>query len=97
MKLKFVEDAVVDQLVRGRRSAHNWADFIEELYKYPNQWAEFPEKIQHSRTGYRLPEIYKDIQVRISGGNNLANNHPDKLNWTVYVRYVPSVQEDDTF
>lgn len=98
MKLKFVDDSVVRQQTRGRKPAYDWQAFMEELYKYPNKWAEFPEKIAHSQTAYRLPQIFKDIEVRISGGNNLTMSDPAKQNWTVYIRYVPSVQEeDDTF
>lgn len=97
MKLKFVEDSVVQAATRGRKAVYDWSTFIEELYKYPNKWAEAPIKIAHSRTGYRIREMFKDIEVTMTGGNNLKVEDPKKKNWTLYVRYVPSVQEDETF
>jgi hypothetical protein len=93
MKLKFLTDKqVAEASLRARDMSHNWAPFIEELYKHPNRWAEFPEKVNHSAQAYRVTELYKDIQVKITGGNGHRVDHPDKKQWTVFVKYVP----DDT-
>lgn len=93
MKLKFLTDKQVEEAsLRARDMSHNWAPFIEELYKHPNRWAEFPEKVNHSAQAYRVTELYKDIQVKITGGNGHRVDHPDKKQWTVFVKYVP----DDT-
>ena len=93
MKLKFLTDKqVAEASLRARDMSHNWAPFIEELYKHPNRWAEFPEKVNHSAQAYRVTELYKDIQVKITGGNSHRVDHPDKKQWTVFVKYVP----DDT-
>ena len=89
MKLKFVEDAIVLK-GRGRPAKHDFATFVEELYKFPNQWAEFPEKVNFASAGYRVGEQFKDIEVVCQGGNALAKNHPNKKLWTVYLKYVPS-------
>jgi hypothetical protein len=99
MKIKFVEDTVVAQ-GRGRKAQHDFAAFIEELYKFPNQWAEFPEKVSFASSAYRISEQFKDIEVVCQGGNALAKDNPNKKLWTVYLRYVPSAPietEDDTF
>jgi hypothetical protein len=93
MKLKFVEDTVVAQ-GRGRKAGHDFAAFIEELYKFPNQWAEFPEKVSFASSAYRISEQFTDIEVVCQGGNALAKSNPAKKNWTVYLRYVPSVPND---
>lgn len=87
MKLKFVDDSVVRGT--GRPNKYPWAEFIEELYKHPNRWAEFPIAVANSTSAYRVKEQYADIEVTVSGGNNLAADHPDKAAWTVYLRYVP--------
>jgi hypothetical protein len=93
LKLKFLTDKqVAEASLRARDMSHNWAPFIEELYKHPNRWAEFPEKVNHSAQAYRVTELYKDIQVKITGGNSHRVDHPDKKQWTVFVKYVP----DDT-
>lgn len=94
MKLKFVSDEEISKISVGKASMYNWAEFIEELYKYPNQWAEFPQKVPSPNSAYRLRDIYNDIEVKVSGGNWVAASHPDKKHWTVYIRYVP---QDDTF
>jgi hypothetical protein len=88
MKLKFVSDDVV-RSGGGRRSVYPWAEFIEELYKHPNRWAEFPMQVPHSAIAYRVREKYADIEVTITGGNNLSSDHPDKRYWTVYLAYTP--------
>lgn len=92
MKIKFVN--IDDIPNRGKRSEYNWSEFIEELYKYPNQWAEFPKKIANSTTAYRVKEAYNDIDVKIAGGNNLAKHHPNKQHWTVYLCYTPTKEND---
>ncbi len=89
MEIKFVEDAIVQRAYTGRKETHPWTEFIEELYKHPNKWAEFPDKINASATAYAQQEKYEDIEVIVSGGNNLARKHPDKKQWTVYLRFVP--------
>ena len=100
MKLKFVDIDKIEDL-RGRRSHHDFAGFVEELYKYPDQWAEFPDKIVSSVTAYRLRR-FKDIDIRVSGGNHLPKDHPDKKTWTVYACFSPGFSNtqsslDDTF
>jgi cytochrome c len=89
MKIKFVEDSIVQASDGRRQSLEKFGQFIEELYKYPNQWAEYPEPINHSATIYRLKERFKDIEVALRGGNNFAIDHPEKKAWTAYIRYVP--------
>lgn len=96
MELKFVEDEIV-AANRGQNRKYPWAEFIEELYKHPNRWAEFPMKINNSITGYRVQETYKDIVVKLADGNNLAAAHPDKQYWTVYLRYEPSITVEELF
>lgn len=91
MQLKFVSDEIVEQL-NHRKSGnrrHNWSEFVEELYKHPNKWAEFPDKVNSSAIAYSQSEKYKDVEVRVTGGNNLSKDHPDKRQWTVYMRFVP--------
>ena len=91
MQLKFVEDSIVEELTsRGRRHDRlPWAQFIEELYKHPNRWAEFPHKINATASAYANINKFKNIEVRVTGGNNLGKNHPDKKQWTVFLRFVP--------
>jgi hypothetical protein len=90
MKLKFVSDKELAQAtLRSRDMSPDWASFVEELYKHPNRWAEFPEKVNHSAQAYRITGMYKDIEVKITGGNSHRLDHPDKKQWTVFVRYVP--------
>ena len=89
MKLNFIDDKVVYANGRGRKNDHNFSEFIEELYKFPNRWAEFPEKINFATMGYRLTAQFKDIEVRCANGNNLKTTDPEKLKWTVYIRYTP--------
>jgi len=96
MELKFVEDEIV-AANQGKNRKYPWAEFIEELYKHPNRWAEFPMKINNSITGYRVQETYKDIIVKLADGNNLAAAHPDKQYWTVYLRYEPSIVVEELF
>jgi hypothetical protein len=93
MEIKFVTEEEIAQK-RGRKEKYPWAEFVEELYKYPNRWAEFPMRISNSASAYRVPQRFKDIEMRVSGGNNLANDHPDKLEWTVYLKYVVDVEEE---
>jgi hypothetical protein len=91
MEIKFVEDNIVEMLTaRGRRGQNlPWSEFIEELYKHPDRWAEFPYKVNASATAYVHIEKFKNIEVRLTGGNNLAKMHPDKKQWTVFMRFVP--------
>lgn len=89
MKLKFVPDTEVQARDGRRNHLNKFTEFIEELYKHPNQWAEYPELINNSTTMYRMKERFDNIEVALRGGNNLAVNHPDKKSWTVYIRYVP--------
>jgi hypothetical protein len=97
MKLKFVSDDEIARVsLRGRDMSHNWAPFIEELYKHPNKWAQFPEQVNHSAQAYRITEIYQDIEVKITGGNSHRIDHPDKKLWTVYVRYLPNNEAEAT-
>jgi hypothetical protein len=74
MELKFVEDNIVEMLTgRGRRGQNlPWSEFIEELYKHPERWAEFPHKVNSSATAYVHIEKFQNIEVRLTGGNNLA-------------------------
>jgi hypothetical protein len=91
MELKFVEDSIVELLTtRGRRGQNlPWTEFIEELYKHPERWAEFPHKVNSSATAYVHIEKFQNIEVRLTGGNNLAKTHPDKKQWTVFMKFVP--------
>ena len=97
MKLKFLTDSEIARVsLRGRDMSHNWAPFIEELYKHPNRWAEFPEKVNHSAQAYKVTQMYKDVEVKITGGNGHRVDHPDKKQWTVFVRYVPDNESETT-
>lgn len=89
MKLKFIDN--IDDVTSGagRKPLYPWAEVVEELYKHPNRWVEFPEKISSSSSAYIAMKRYADIEVRTSGGNNHPKDHPDKLMWTVYLCYVP--------
>lgn len=89
MKIKWVEEAELEAIRVGRKPTYNLTPFIEELYAHPMQWAEFPEKVNTHSWGYRQMSIYNEIEVVQTGGNNLANGHPDKKLWTVYMRYNP--------
>lgn len=95
MKLKFITDNDLERMtLRSRDTSVNWVPFIEELYKHPNRWAEFPEKVNHSAQAYKVTQRYKDIEVKITGGNSLRVDHPDKKQWTVFVRYVPDKETE---
>jgi len=97
MKLKFVTDKEIAMIsLRGRDMSHKWTPFIEELYKHPNRWAEFPEKVNHSAQAYKVTQMFTDIEVKITGGNAHRVDHPDKKQWTVFVRYVPDNEADTT-
>jgi hypothetical protein len=97
MKLKFVSDKDIAMIsLRGRDMSHKWTPFIEELYKHPNRWAEFPEKVNHSAQAYKVTQMFTDIEVKITGGNAHRVDHPDKKQWTVFVRYVPDNEADTT-
>lgn len=98
MQLKFVSDEMVTELTsRGNRTkAIVWTEFIEELYKHPNRWAEFPHKVNASASAYAATTRFKNIEVRLSGGNNLAKTHPDKKQWTVFLRFVPEEKPGKT-
>jgi hypothetical protein len=97
MKLKFISDSDMARVaMRGRDMSHNWAPFIEELYKHPNRWAEFPEKVNHSAQAYKVTQMFVDIEVKITGGNSFRVDHPDKKQWTVFVRYVPDNESETT-
>ena len=97
MKIKFVDDAVIANASRGRKSSYPWAEFIEELYKHPNKWAEFPIQIGTATTAYRIEEQYANIKVLCTGGNQLSNSHPDKKLWTVYLKFEPPIVEEELF
>lgn len=94
MKLTFVSEEDTRLVPNGRPNKYPWAEFFEELYKYPNQWAEFPVKVANSASAKMQTMKFKNIEVRVSGGNNLALEHPDKEHWTAFFRFVP---EEDTF
>jgi hypothetical protein len=94
MEIKFVtEDEIAEK--RGRKEKYPWSEFIEELYKHPNKWAEFPVKVVNSGSAYRVTTKYKDVEVQVTGGNNLTAEDPGKQLWTVYVRYTP--RDEETF
>ena len=89
VKLKFVEDIVVKASDGRRQTLEKFTEFIEELYKHPGKWAEYPEPINHSATLYRIKDRFTDIEVALRGGNNFAIEHPEKKAWTAYIRYMP--------
>jgi hypothetical protein len=93
MEIKFVTDETIAELTNRGRRGNNlpWAEFIEELYKHPNRWAEFPYKVNTSASAYAPASKFKDIEIRVSGGNNLRKNHKDKKQWTVFLRFVPEI------
>lgn len=87
--MKFVDDAVVENLQSGSRRNNKITEFIEELYQHPNRWAEYPEGIVSPSGMYRYARKYADIEIRIAGGNLLPKHHPEKRLWTAYLRFVP--------
>lgn len=92
MKIEFVEDSVVEQLSLDlRRSPLVTAltDTIEELYKNPNRWAKLAIKWPSSSQIYISVRKFKDVEVRLSGGNNLKKHDPDKRDWDIYLRFSP--------
>jgi hypothetical protein len=40
--------------------------------------------------------MFVDIEVKITGGNSFRVDHPDKKQWTVFVRYVPDNESETT-
>jgi hypothetical protein len=98
MKLKFVADETVAALGLGRASRSKYSEIIEELYKHPNRWIEYPEKIGSATNAVHIRKRFKDIEARVTGGNNLKIDHPDKKMWTLYLRYTPTTTiEEETF
>lgn len=93
MELKFVSDETVKEAVRASSVNFNWSHLIEELYKHPNKWVEVPVKFNSWQNTRFLMQKYKDVEAKAVGGNRLPANHPDKVKWTYYVRYVPQVTE----
>jgi hypothetical protein len=91
MEIKFVSDEKVKELeyIGTKKKTKIWTDFMEELYKHPNRWAEFPVKVNSSASAYAQLKKFKDIEIKLMGGNNLAKNHPDKKQWTVFIRFTP--------
>lgn len=95
MEIKFVELSEIEaKRTRARTTRYKFSEFIEELYKHPNQWAEFPQKVNNSTSAYRVQTMFKDIKVLITGGNNLPAGSPGKQEWTVYLCYV---KDEETF
>jgi hypothetical protein len=92
LKMEWVPDEVIVARKYGRKPRYDVTSFIEELYANPMKWAKFPATIGQHTWGYRLMDNYKNIEVVQSGGNNLANSHPDKKAWTVYVRFNPEFE-----
>ena len=84
MELKFVE---LDDIVRPKTS-QKFREYIKVLMKHPGKWAEYPDKLNTPTEGYRLKKLVPGIEVRLTGGNNLAKKHPDKKPYTLYLRYV---------
>ena len=87
MKLKFVPEEEVTGSTRGRKPMYPWAEFFEELYKFPNQWAEFPQTIKNATSAYSQAKKYKDVDVKCVG-------NPDTGEWTAYFKFI---QEDEVF
>lgn len=87
MKLKFVADEVVNRNSAGRKAMYPWAEFFEELYKFPNQWAVFPHELKNAASAYGQAKKFKGIEVRCS-----QNKETDL--WVAYFRFVP---EDEVF
>jgi hypothetical protein len=89
LKIEWVPDDEVATKRLGRKPKYDVSAFMEELYANPMRWAKFPVGVSQHTWGYRLMDNYENIEVIQSGGNNLANSHPDKKDWTVYVRFNP--------
>lgn len=92
MKIEFVTDEEVQRLRPGGTSKYDFAAFVEVLYANPMQWGKFPILVPSHASSYKLRK-FENIEYRVSGGNNLPVNHPDKKLWTIYARYVPPVTE----
>ena len=95
MKLKFVDDKVVEQArVRGRGNKFDWPTIIEQLYANPNKWVELPETVPYPSGAYYAKK-FEGIEVVCSGGNLLKPDNPDKKHWTVYIRFALTEQPNE--
>lgn len=96
MEVKWVSDETVNSFNKGRSGGYLVSVFREllvELKKNPNAWAEFPIKVNGNAWVHHMKKTHKGVQARVTGGNHLAANHPNKKLWTVYFRYVGEQDE----
>ena len=91
MELNFVDPP---KRGAGRNPKTDWTPVIEALYQFPNKWILAPYTVNNSAQGYRIPQKYANIELAMRNGNNLRKDDPDKKEWEVYLRYVPSIDED---
>lgn len=91
--IEWVDDEEVNKITRGRNIHYDATPIIEQLYANPMRWAKLPVQFKHSTQVIRLKRQFKNIEVKSTGGNNLATTHPDKRLWTVFVRYNPDKKE----
>ena len=91
MAIKWVKDEVVDSIQRGRKSVGN-TKAVEEIYpelrQNPNKWAELPIKVTSHSSARQWAKKFKGLEIKMTGGNNYAKNHPKKKDWTIYLRFV---------
>ncbi|CAB4149283.1 hypothetical protein UFOVP536_70 [uncultured Caudovirales phage] len=97
MKLKFVDDEVVKQAATRGRKAYDWTSIVEQLYANPNKWVELDRQIGFPNAAYRAREKFAGIEIVCSGGNLLTMSDPNKKLWTVYMRFVEPVVEEELF
>jgi hypothetical protein len=91
--IEWVDDTEVNKISRGKPVHYDATPVIEQLYANPMRWAKLPVQFKHSAQVLRLKKAFKGIEVKSTGGNNLATTHPDKRLWTVYVRYNPDKEQ----
>ncbi len=91
--IEWVDESEVNKITRGRTLNYDPTPVIEQLYANPMQWAKLPVALNHSTQVQRIKTRFKNIEVKATGGNNLATTHPDKRRWTVFVRYNPDKEQ----
>ncbi len=90
MEIEWVEDDVVNSIRRGDKSPQIpiLEAMLVELKKNPGSWAKFPVPVNSQPVVHRWKMLFPGTEFRATGGNSLKANHPEKKQWTLYVRYV---------
>lgn len=90
MNIKWVDDEVINNIKRGNKESliPQFEKFLAELKKNPNRWAEYPEKIASQPWVVKMGKRYAGLETKVTGGNSLRLDDPNKKLWTAYFRYV---------